>query len=222
MRYSIDKSQSTDYAHYVIPAEVMNCAHSRDLYNALFYFSNGHFSPDTNITPLNGHFSLFSFFFFFLPSAFSLCKLLLFSHPQTQEAMIIERIITVEYLDPSMSQNLISKFPDASAFGFNFSESSIWSPLLPRGRSGSETFRSSEKLLKTTAKSMKRRRKKRAMNVVSKRLDFSPDPTPKRVSVFLAHSSLSRLRFLTLRLRFSGHFLFVGMEKVLEGSIEAI
>ena len=105
--------------------------------------------------------------------------------------MIIERIITVEYLDPFMSQNLLCKFPDASAFGFNYSESGIWSPLLPRGRGGSETFGSSDKLLRTKGKAMKRKTKKAAVaNVVNKRLDFSPNPPPKRVSVVLAHSIL--------------------------------
>ncbi|CAN1175017.1 hypothetical protein LINPERPRIM_LOCUS10289 [Linum perenne] len=38
----------------------------------------------------------------------------------------------VEYLQPVMSKELLVKFPDNSAFDFNYSESSIWSPLVPR------------------------------------------------------------------------------------------
>ncbi|KZV31374.1 UDP-glucose flavonoid 3-O-glucosyltransferase 3-like [Dorcoceras hygrometricum] len=38
----------------------------------------------------------------------------------------------VEYLETSMSSELLSKFPDNSAFDFDYSQSSIWSPLLPR------------------------------------------------------------------------------------------
>lgn len=38
----------------------------------------------------------------------------------------------VEYLEPLMSKELLCKFPDNSAFDFNYSQSSIWSPLVPR------------------------------------------------------------------------------------------
>ncbi|CAA7017304.1 unnamed protein product [Microthlaspi erraticum] len=38
----------------------------------------------------------------------------------------------VEYLQPVMCRELLCKFPDNSAFGFDYSQSSIWSPLLPR------------------------------------------------------------------------------------------
>ena len=39
----------------------------------------------------------------------------------------------VYYMDPSMSKNLLQKFPDkSSAFDFNYSQSSIWSPWVPR------------------------------------------------------------------------------------------
>ncbi|XP_010260712.1 PREDICTED: uncharacterized protein LOC104599740 [Nelumbo nucifera] len=49
--------------------------------------------------------------------------------------MIIERVVTVEYLEPSMSRELLGKFPDNSAFDFDYSQSELWSPLLPRGYS---------------------------------------------------------------------------------------
>ncbi|OWM81554.1 uncharacterized protein LOC116187281 [Punica granatum] len=48
----------------------------------------------------------------------------------------VERLIAtakvVEYLEPVMSRDLLFKFPDNSAFGFDYSQSSIWSPLIPR------------------------------------------------------------------------------------------
>ncbi|KAK9156178.1 hypothetical protein Sjap_003658 [Stephania japonica] len=46
--------------------------------------------------------------------------------------MMIERVITVEYLEPSMSRELLRKFPDNTAFDFDYSQSGIWSPLLPQ------------------------------------------------------------------------------------------
>ncbi|XP_058096295.1 uncharacterized protein LOC131241841 [Magnolia sinica] len=46
--------------------------------------------------------------------------------------MFIERVITVEYLEPSMSRDLLCKFPDTSPFDFDYHQSGIWSPLLPR------------------------------------------------------------------------------------------
>jgi hypothetical protein len=49
--------------------------------------------------------------------------------------VVVERVVTVEYLEPSMSRELLGKFPDPSAFDFDYSQSGIWSPLnkLPRG-----------------------------------------------------------------------------------------
>ncbi|EYU43152.1 hypothetical protein MIMGU_mgv1a016013mg [Erythranthe guttata] len=39
--------------------------------------------------------------------------------------------MVVEYLESSMSRDLLCKFPDNSAFDFDYAQSSIWSPLLP-------------------------------------------------------------------------------------------
>lgn len=48
----------------------------------------------------------------------------------------VERLIAtakvVEYLEPVTSRDLLCKFPDSTAFGFDYSQSSIWSPLIPR------------------------------------------------------------------------------------------
>ncbi|KAF7833562.1 uncharacterized protein G2W53_015895 [Senna tora] len=38
----------------------------------------------------------------------------------------------IEYLEPSMSLHLLCKFPDNSAYDFDYSQSTIWSPLVPR------------------------------------------------------------------------------------------
>ncbi|KMT09126.1 hypothetical protein BVRB_6g132330 [Beta vulgaris subsp. vulgaris] len=43
-----------------------------------------------------------------------------------------EEVIVIQYLQPSMSNDLLCNFPDNSAFDFDYSQSSIWSPLVPR------------------------------------------------------------------------------------------
>ncbi|KAF8041601.1 hypothetical protein BT93_A0255 [Corymbia citriodora subsp. variegata] len=42
------------------------------------------------------------------------------------------RCKVVEYLEPGVCRDLLHKFPDNSSLGFDYSQSSIWSPLLPR------------------------------------------------------------------------------------------
>ena len=51
-----------------------------------------------------------------------------------KEAIKIEdkEVKLVHYLDSSMSNQLLRKFPDNSVFDFDYSQSSIWSPLVPR------------------------------------------------------------------------------------------
>ncbi|CAA6668651.1 unnamed protein product [Spirodela intermedia] len=56
-----------------------------------------------------------------------------------EAAAVRERIITVEYLEPTMSSHLLLKFPDNSAYDFDYSQSGIWSPLLPRGSAATAT-----------------------------------------------------------------------------------
>lgn len=41
----------------------------------------------------------------------------------------------VEYLEPLMSKELLRKFPDNTAYDFDYTQSSIWSPLVPRAYS---------------------------------------------------------------------------------------
>ncbi|KAL0926749.1 hypothetical protein M5K25_002997 [Dendrobium thyrsiflorum] len=105
--------------------------------------------------------------------------------------MIVERVITVEYLDPSMSRELLCKFPDDSAFGFDYSQSEIWSPLLPRGRNLScsayqEKICGASRVfptggLRTVKEKMIKKKKRKVMQGnFKKRLEFSPNPTPKR------------------------------------------
>ncbi|KAL2906828.1 Serine/threonine-protein kinase phg2 [Bienertia sinuspersici] len=43
-----------------------------------------------------------------------------------------KKVVVIQYLQPSMSTELLCKFPDNSAFDFDYSQSSIWSPLVPR------------------------------------------------------------------------------------------
>ncbi|KAK3000447.1 hypothetical protein RJ639_021110 [Escallonia herrerae] len=45
---------------------------------------------------------------------------------------LAKTVMVVEYLESSMSRDLLGKFPDNSAFDFDYSQSSIWSPLIPR------------------------------------------------------------------------------------------
>ncbi|PHU26473.1 hypothetical protein BC332_04805 [Capsicum chinense] len=41
-------------------------------------------------------------------------------------------VMVIEHLQCSMSKDLLCKFPDNSAFDFDYTQSSIWSPLVPR------------------------------------------------------------------------------------------
>ncbi|KAK3444611.1 hypothetical protein EUGRSUZ_A00949 [Eucalyptus grandis] len=84
----------------------------------------------------------------------------------------------VEYLVPAMSRDLLHKFPDGSSLGFDYSQSSIWSPLLPRSHFpvDSGCFATPRKLCfgfgperTTTARRTKKRKKKINLSVSSKK-----------------------------------------------------
>ncbi|KAK2388426.1 hypothetical protein QL285_062112 [Trifolium repens] len=61
------------------------------------------------------------------------CKLM---KPQQQEEeqqpLLLQTTKVIEYLQPFMSLELLCKFPDNSAYDFDYSQSTIWSPLVPR------------------------------------------------------------------------------------------
>lgn len=54
------------------------------------------------------------------------------SQEEEEEAVLLKTTKVVEYLEPLMSLELLCKFPDNSAYDFDYSQSTIWSPLVPR------------------------------------------------------------------------------------------
>uniref|UniRef100_A0A7N0T330 Uncharacterized protein n=1 Tax=Kalanchoe fedtschenkoi TaxID=63787 RepID=A0A7N0T330_KALFE len=51
-------------------------------------------------------------------------------YPDDERVRLIK---VVEYLEPTMAKELLCKFPDGSwAFDFDYTQSSIWSPVAPR------------------------------------------------------------------------------------------
>ncbi|TKY47898.1 hypothetical protein E2542_SST29959 [Spatholobus suberectus] len=51
---------------------------------------------------------------------------------EEEQPLVLKTTKVVEYLVPKMSVELLCKFPDNSAYDFDYSQSTIWSPLLPR------------------------------------------------------------------------------------------
>ncbi|XP_059452268.1 uncharacterized protein LOC132182917 [Corylus avellana] len=54
---------------------------------------------------------------------------------EEKERLVVATTKVVEYLQPFMSKELLCKFPDNSAFDFDYTQSSIWSPLVTRAYS---------------------------------------------------------------------------------------
>ncbi|KAG2325110.1 hypothetical protein Bca4012_039599 [Brassica carinata] len=92
----------------------------------------------------------------------------------------------VEYLQPVMCQELLCKFPDNFAFGFDYTQSSLWSPLLPRNYASPSDldsdscvchnlelgeFQESKKIMKT---SMNKKMKKSKLDMSSIKNEDSP------------------------------------------------
>ncbi|KAI9114505.1 hypothetical protein K1719_014203 [Acacia pycnantha] len=54
-------------------------------------------------------------------------------HGEEEQSLILGRTVKViEYLEPLLSIELLGKFPDNSAYDFDYSQSSIWSLLISR------------------------------------------------------------------------------------------
>ncbi|URE35021.1 hypothetical protein MUK42_36198 [Musa troglodytarum] len=116
--------------------------------------------------------------------------------------MTVERVITVKYLEPTMSRVLLDKFPDNSAFDFDYSQSGIWSPLLPRG--GGIGCHGPASLLLDDAR---------------KKLLAGSPVTPGRVKAKLTYKKQKATR---KSLDFSSSFAKAGVEEGVEGSGEAL
>ncbi|XP_034681787.1 uncharacterized protein LOC117911496 [Vitis riparia] len=68
-----------------------------------------------------------------MSSALALALAVAVAVPEEEEEEEEGRLIkVVEYVESSMCEELLCKFPDTSAFDFDYSQSSIWSPLVPR------------------------------------------------------------------------------------------
>lgn len=116
-------------------------------------------------------------------------------------------IKVVEYVESSMCEELLCKFPDTSAFDFDYSQSSIWSPLVPRPQKslalnwdlGTPPPKLSYRLGldKTTLKKVtanlknniftmfKKKQKKRRRSFIKPSDHFSPTPPSTKVTTLL-------------------------------------
>ncbi|KAG2711335.1 hypothetical protein I3843_04G066400 [Carya illinoinensis] len=54
---------------------------------------------------------------------------------EEEECLVMATTKVVEYLEPSMSKGLLCKFPDNLVFDFDYTQSSIWSPLVTKAYS---------------------------------------------------------------------------------------
>ena len=128
--------------------------------------------------------------------------------PEEEEEEEEGRLIkVVEYVESSMCEELLGKFPDTSAFDFDYSQSSIWSPLVPRPQKslaldwdlGTPPPKLSYRLGldKTTLKKVtanlknniftmfKKKQKKRRRSFIKPPDHFSPTPPSTKVTTLL-------------------------------------
>ena len=148
--------------------------------------------------------------------------------PEEEEEEEEGRLIkVVEYVESSMCEELLGKFPDTSAFDFDYSQSSIWSPLVPRPQKslaldwdlGTPPPKLSYRLGldKTTLKKVtanlknniftmfKKKQKKRRRSFIKPPDHFSPTPPSTKVT---NHSFIFHFCFYFFE-KFSSHFWVV-------------
>ena len=133
----------------------------------------------------------------------------------------VRLIKVVEYVESAMAEELLCKFPDTSAFDFDYSQSSIWSPLLPRphrslafdwdletppGKLSDRLGLNKTNLKKVTMNLknniftiFKKQKKKRRRSFINPSDHFSPTPPSTKVTIF----------FFFCYLEISCHFLEV-------------
>ncbi|TXG57728.1 hypothetical protein EZV62_015557 [Acer yangbiense] len=122
---------------------------------------------------------------------------------EERENLIIRNAKVVEYLQPIMSRELLCKFPDNSSFDFDYSQSSIWSPLVPRTHSPMDLDLITPRKLsyefglfgfELEKKSMKKKKKKNTITTTTTSLNINLNlfkkKNTKKVSDFSPASSV--------------------------------
>ena len=93
-------------------------------------------------------------------------------YEKEEEALVLKTTKVVEYLVPKMSIELLCKFPDNSAYDFDYSQSTIWSPLLPRPYTPMDLDLITPKKLSYDEKVGSKLRKKFTASTFNLNLDF--------------------------------------------------
>ncbi|XP_078433608.1 uncharacterized protein LOC144704902 [Wolffia australiana] len=134
-----------------------------------------------------------------------------------------EREMRVEYVEPTMASHLLYKYPDTSAFDFDYSQSRLWSPLLllppphnlPPNSAKNKIKNKKKKIREDLCNSLQNRlgkiknkiKKKKKKKTVYRKLDFvapSPSPAPEKAwsKVFKATlGCMTRGRMKAIRLK---------------------
>ncbi|XP_025645335.1 uncharacterized protein [Arachis hypogaea] len=106
---------------------------------------------------------------------------------EEERPLVLKTTKVVEYLVPLMGLELLCKFPDNSAYDFDYSRSTIWSPLVPRPYSPMDFDLITPTKLSFTNSSNFFRPRSSAIKVASKlrkklNLDFIKNKNKKMVS----------------------------------------